>query len=77
MIECPENICIESNTFCNETEIGDGICQDYNNAQLCDYDGGDCCLDEKGSECCICECRYVDISNYYYDYNDFSHSLLG
>ena len=56
-VECPENKCIRSNVFCNLTEIGDGICQDYNNAALCDYDGGDCCLNEKGLSCCKCECK--------------------
>ena len=58
-VECPENICILSNTFCNKSKIGDGICQDYNNAEYCQYDGGDCCLQEKGHECCHCTCRSI------------------
>ena len=41
---CPENVCIESNIFCVEEELGDGICQGYNNGPLCDHDLGDCCL---------------------------------
>ena len=55
--ECPKDVCILSNTFCNESKIGDGLCQDYNNSEYCQYDGGDCCLQEKGSECCHCSCR--------------------
>ena len=39
-----ENVCIQSNIFCNEEELGDGICQAYNNGPLCDHDLGDCCL---------------------------------
>ena len=65
-VECPENQCIHSNVFCNVTEIGDGLCQDYNNAALCDFDGGDCCLEEKGSECCKCNCRAELIDEEYW-----------
>ena len=62
--DCPDDMCILSNTFCIESKIGDGICQDYNNAAFCDYDGGDCCMLEKGTECCQCHCRHI----WYYDY---------
>ena len=55
--KCPDNQCILSNTFCNKTEISDSICQDYNNNQFCDFDGGDCCLLNKGNECCFCTCK--------------------
>ena len=29
-VECPENSCIQSNTFCVLEELGDGICKDHN-----------------------------------------------
>ena len=56
-IACPEKVCIQSNVFCIQSEIGDGICQDYNNVELCDLDGGDCCLPDKGPDCCYCSCQ--------------------
>ena len=65
-IPCPENPCILSNTFCIEEELGDGICQDYNNGPLCDYDMGDCCnfgysanfeIWYKFEDCCTCTCK--------------------
>ena len=37
-------------------EIGNGICNDYINTPLCNYDGGDCCLPEKGNLCIECRC---------------------
>ena len=38
-------------------QIGDGICQDENNVDLCMYDGGDCCLAELNSaQCTECHC---------------------
>ena len=52
-VHCPPDpLCIQSNAYCIQDEVGDGICQDYNNVPLCDYDAGDCCLLEKGTECC-------------------------
>ena len=61
---CPENVCIESNIFCVEEELGDGICQGYNNGPLCDHDLGDCCL-ATGSQTnftcnseCFLDCYY-------------------
>ena len=56
-VECPEQVCIPSNTFCVQAQVGDGICQDYNNIKMCDFDGGDCCLTNKGNECCDCKCK--------------------
>lgn len=26
--------------------VGNGVCEDIVNTEVCDYDGGDCCLDE-------------------------------
>ena len=45
-VECPQNVCIPSNNFCIAEELGDGICQDYNNGPYCNYDLGDCCPEE-------------------------------
>ena len=50
----------KNNLVCNENELGDGICQDYNNGPLCDYDLGDCCLrflPNENDECCFCFCH--------------------
>ena len=44
---------------CLEEWIGDGYCDDDNNHENCQYDGGDCCsLDDDFSTefCNICEC---------------------
>ena len=68
---CPENVCIQSNIFCNEEELGDGICQGHNNGPLCEYDLGDCCLrlvTESQTNCtCNCKCfleKYYQIPWY-------------
>lgn len=38
--------------------VGDGYCDDVTNDFLCDYDGGDCCVDEPNHEfCLICACK--------------------
>ena len=61
--EKDECICIPNNLVCNATQIGDGICQDYNNGPLCEYDLGDCCLKwdwlphEVEGNCCNCFCH--------------------
>ena len=40
-----------------ETYIGDGFCDDNTNSFICQFDGGDCCLDELKTEFCImCNC---------------------
>ena len=56
-VDCPlESPCIPSNLYCVPEELGDGICQDHNNGEFCDYDLGDCCLiDESAYETC-CQC---------------------
>ena len=38
--------------------IGDGYCDDFTNNVKCDYDGGDCCGNNKNTNYCIdCECK--------------------
>ena len=55
---CPENPCIKSDNFCITEELGDGICQDYNNGPFCNYDMGDCCLVGRNVDhCCTCHCK--------------------
>ena len=54
--------------------MGDGICQDYNNGPLCDYDLGDCCLSLDKliyDECCDCIC-HLD-----YDYPSINTPIVG
>lgn len=37
--------------------IGDGYCDDVTNIAACDFDGGDCCLDEILVDYCqVCQC---------------------
>ena len=59
-IVCPEKVCIKSDVYCIEEFMGDGICDDFNNSNLCEFDLGDCCgpnkLDGALDTCCICEC---------------------
>ena len=31
-------------TDCHRTVVGDGYCDDFYNWEICDFDGGDCCL---------------------------------
>ena len=60
-IDCPDNICVKSDNYCIEDQIGDGICQDHNNSPFCDYDQGDCCLPFRVLDfCCDCICRQLD-----------------
>ena len=36
---------------------GDGCCDDENNLEACEYDGGDCCGSDVDTICCIeCQC---------------------
>ena len=69
-VECPENVCIQSNTFCILEELGDGICQGHNNGPFCQYDLGDCCSVPGNFTtcCCNCDCKKV---NFVYDYDGF------
>ena len=56
-------ICFKS-TGCNSDNpswIGDGWCDDETNNEGCDFDGGDCCLDEIYTDYCLeCLC-YEDL----------------
>ena len=72
-IVCPEHRCIKSDVYCIEEFMGDGICDDFNNSHLCEFDLRDCCgpdreLDGSLDTCCICECLpsifYVPPSDY-------------
>ena len=36
--------------------IGDGYCQDSSNSEQCDFDGGDCCLNQIVVACYDCMC---------------------
>ena len=59
-IDCPENVCVKSNIYCNQEQMGDGICHDNNNSILCDYDLGDCCIpDTVEDSCCLCLCSTI------------------
>ena len=60
-IVCPEKVCIKSDVYCIEEFKGDGICDDFNNSHLCEFDLRDCCgpnryLDGALDDCCICKC---------------------
>ena len=58
LMPCPEMVCIQSNIFCVPEELGDGVCQDYNNGPYCNYDLGDCCLVPGNlTKCCQCACH--------------------
>ena len=70
---CQENLCIESNIFCVQDELGDGICQGHNNGPYCDHDLGDCCqgfsdwglgISSDSSQNCTCNCR-CHLINFY------------
>ena len=42
----------------NTAWIGDGFCDDMNNNEDCDYDGGDCCGILTNKEFCLeCLCK--------------------
>ncbi len=40
--------------------IGDGVCDDFNNNYLCEWDGEDCCKEDANFDTClVCECMEV------------------
>ena len=44
------------------TLIGDGVCQDENNREICSNDGEDCCLEEVDiTQCKECKCYSTDV----------------
>ena len=67
-----------SNTFCITEELGDGICQDYNNGPFCDYDLGDCfAINSNLDECCNCKTSFTDSNPPpMIDFNDFPYMML-
>ena len=72
-IDCPEHVCVKSDVYCNQEQMGDGICHDNNNSILCDYDLGDCCVpDTVENSCCLCLCTiiYQYTPTYYGFFND-------
>ena len=54
--------------------IGDGSCDDNLNTKTCNYDGGDCCLNEKILDLTFCiECFcHIDESHH----NNYPHNHL-
>merc|ERR1711992_328311 len=51
----------ESPNACQGSWIGDGECDDINNTEECQWDGGDCCGDNVVTDyCTICECLDPD-----------------
>ena len=41
--------------------IGDGFCDDIANTLACDYDDGDCCVEDPNTDyCVICDCIIND-----------------
>jgi hypothetical protein len=48
----------------SESWIGDGTCDDQTNIEVCQFDGGDCCLDNENIQlayCTICLCHETGI----------------
>ncbi len=41
----------------NSYLIGDGVCDEITNNEMCLYDGGDCCLEDKLTMCQDCSCK--------------------
>ena len=37
--------------------VGNGYCNDETNTVICNYDGGDCCLNIKTEKCSECSCH--------------------
>ena len=58
--------------------VDDGFCDDINNNEVCDYDGGDCCgLSSKKNFCVDCTCKGK--SNVYIqtiEMNGFNHDFF-
>ena len=54
ILACPASREGRSSENCCEAPQwkGDGICDDDNNVESCDWDGGDCCGDHVSNVCC-------------------------
>jgi len=51
----------EGPSSCRPEWIGDGECDDINNTEECQWDGGDCCGDDVATDyCTVCECLDPD-----------------
>ena len=46
---------------CNDTSIGDQICNEENNYADCHYDGGDCCLIDCPDDISECGCAFTGV----------------
>merc|ERR1719433_1551470 len=59
--------------------FSDGICDDENNNEVCNYDGGDCCGDNVGTTFCSeCQCLDPDFGGQgeFFKKNFYSNFLL-
>ena len=44
--------------------MNDGLCDDMNNNEACNYDGGDCCGVNIAKNFCVkCECKRMSSTN--------------
>ncbi len=61
-----------------EIMIGDGLCDDVTNVELCFFDGGDCCLEKKSTPLCVdCTCKMlVDQDRLQEDFAKYSINVL-
>ena len=60
--EINTDYCVECNCYTDNTGpveacekpdwVGDGYCDDETNTEVCDYDGGDCCVTDPNTEYC-------------------------
>lgn len=58
--DCPKDVCIRSDMYCIPDLMGDGVCHDNNNSELCDFDLGDCCKPNPITDsCCNCDCKQI------------------
>ena len=59
-VDCPIDVCIRSDMYCIPELMGDGVCHDNNNSELCDFDLGDCCKPNRIKDsCCNCDCKQM------------------
>ena len=57
-VDCPIDVCIQSDMYCIPELMGDGVCHDNNNSKFCDFDLGDCCKPNRVTDsCCFCVCK--------------------
>ena len=52
-------------TECNNSKVGNMVCDDENNILECEYDHGDCCLHDKDkAHCDLCTCHTFLITTF-------------